>query len=528
MLTRLLTLVMLALLIAGTASAPLRATAADSALVWGGDLAANLDPHANLDVGAMYVLLNVYDNLYRYEGNPPKLRAWLAESYTASRDGRTWEFKLRPGVKFHDGSDLTADDVAWSFKRLLGMGKAPAGSFVAVLKADNVTAVDRATVRFVLEKPYAPFLAAVTGVAIVNRRQVEPRIKDGDWGFAWLASNDAGSGAYTIDLSNYIPQKQLDMRRNPKHFVAWTENPRPVEVVKSRAFAETSTRVLALMKGDLDTTDSYLPTDEVERLAKVKDVVVHKDQSMRIFLIRMNNMKPPFDNVHARRCFSHAFNYDAFIRVILKNLAERNPAPLPKNVWGYPEGIKGYEFDLVKARAECDKARGEGAKLDRELEIHILSTLAQTGQAAQLFQSDLRKIGINAKVVADTWANIVTNTAKPETSPDMWVHWVSSYFVDPDNWIGTMYDSQMHGTWKASAFYKKPKVDELLRTARATMNQAERARMYAEAARIVVDDAADIWIYNTVEIRGVRARVKNFKFCPVGSGNEVRFISLGG
>lgn len=131
-------------------------------------------------------------------------------------------------------------------------------------------------------------------------------------------------------------------------------------------------------------------------------------------------------------------------------------------------------------------------------------------------------------MVSDIWPNLTNLATKPDTTPGMWIHWVSSYFVDPDNWIGTMYDSQFHGTWKASAWYKNPKVDELLRAARANTNQAERAKLYAEAARIVVGDAPDIWVYNTVEVRDLRARVNGFTFSPVGSGAELRFMSLQG
>ncbi len=125
-----------------------------------------------------------------------------------------------------------------------------------------------------------------------------------------------------------------------------------------RPVAETSTRVLALMKGDIDATDSYLPTDQVERIEKEDGVHVARDESMRIFLIRMNNKKPPFDNINARKCFSYAFNYDGFIGTILKDFAERNPAPIPKNLWGYPQDVEGYSFDLEKAKEYCDKARG--------------------------------------------------------------------------------------------------------------------------------------------------------------------------
>jgi len=386
--------------------------------------------------------------------------------------------------------------------------------------------VDKHTVRFVLEKPYAPFLSIIPVATIANRRVVEPHVKGNDWGNAWLASNGAGSGAYILDPASYIPTKALDLKRHAGHFMGWSHNAKPIDLIRVRPVAETTTRVLALMKGEIDAGDSYLPTDQVERLSKVKDVVIHRNESMRIFIIRMNNTRPPFDNVDFRRCMSHAFNYDAFIGVILKNFAERNPAPIPKNLWGYPEGIKGYEFNLAKARAECDKAKAKGAPVDREIQLHIQTGLDQTMQAAQLFQSDVKKIGLNMKVVPNTWPNLTASTAKPDTTPDMWIHWVSAYFIDPENWIGTMYDSGLHGTWKASSWYKNPNVDELLRSARTNPNREERAKLYQQAARLVVDDAADIWVYNTVELRGMRARVMGFKFSPVGSGSELRHMFL--
>ncbi len=516
-------------ILAGTAVAlavGFSAQAAEKTLVWSGSMPKNLDPHAVYDLPMQVYMLNVYDGLYRYSGNPPVLEPWLAESYSVSDDGQAWEFTLRDGIKFHDGSAITADDVVYSFNRLLKIGKAPSGAFRPVLKAENVTAVDNRTVRFVLNKSYAPMLSAIPMVSIVNQRAIAPHVKDGDWGTAWLSSNSAGSGAYSIDPASYRPLEAVDLIRNKDHFMGWGHNPDPLNVIKMREVSETSTRVLALLKGDIHATDSYLPTDQVERVQKAKGVHVARDESMRIFLIRMNNTKPPFDNVHARKCFSYAFNYTGFIRDILKNFAERNPAPIPKNLWGYPTGIKGYIFDLEKAKAECDKARAEGAPLDREIELHIQTALDQTTQAAQLFQSDLRRIGVKVKFVANTWANLTSSAAKPETTPDMWIHWVSTYFVDPENWIGQMYDSQFHGTWKASAWYKNPAVDTLLRKARGVTNRDERAKLYSEAARIVVDDAADIWIYNTVQLRGMSDKVKGYRFSPVGSGGELRHVYL--
>ncbi len=493
-------------------------------LVWGDTLPATLDMHVVFDVPSQFVLLNAYDGLYRYQGND--LVPWLAASHTVSTDGLTWEFKLRPGVKFHDGSALTAADVVYSFHRLLALKRAPAAAFTPVLKPENVTAVDPLTVRFVLNQAYGPFLSAMPIVAIVNPRVIAPHVKGDDWGAEWMASNDAGSGAYVVNPANYQARVSLDMARFPDHFMGWGHNQRPINEVRSRPVMETSTRVLSLMRGELDSTDSYLPTDQVERVNRNARTRVAQDQSMRVFLLRMNNRKAPFDNRDVRLCFAHAFNYEGFNEIILKGLVVRNAGPNPNNLWGNPPGLEPYKYDLALARQHCDRARAAGAPLGRDIEVHVQTELEQTVQAAQMFQADLRKLGVNLKIVPNTFAGIVTATQQATTTPDMWVHWVSAYFIDPENWVGQMYDSRFHGTWKASSWYTNPEVDSLLTRARTSVVQAERQELYAAATRIVVRDSVDIWVYNTVNLRGLSRRVQGYSFSPVGSGGELRTMSL--
>ena len=495
-------------------------------LVSGDPLPPSLDPHQLYDVTMQTYMLNTYDTLYRYEGNPPVLQAWLAESNQVSADGLTWRFKLRTGVTFHDGSPLTADDVVYSFRRVLTLGKAPAGALKPILKPENVTAPDATTVQLVIDKPYAPLLSTMPIVAIVNSKLLQAHTVNDDWGSAWLASQEAGSGSYSLDAATYVPQERIDMRRFDKHFLGWSENPGAPKEVRFRPTKETSTRVLALLNHSIDETDGYLPTDQVERIEKADGTHIEKNVSMAVFLIRMNNSKPPFNNVDFRKCLSYAFNYDGFIHDILKDFAARDPTPMPINLWGYPKGIAGYKYDMAAARSACDKARAAGAPVDRELEIHVPAQLEQTTQAAQLFQSDLATLGLRTRIVTEPWAQLTGSTAKAEGSPDMWVHWVSTYFVDPENWIGQMYDSQFAGTWKASSWYRSDKVDGLLRKARETTDQAQRKQMYEDATTQIVDDAVDIWINNTMELRGVSNRVQGFRFSPVGGGTEMRWVRL--
>src|SRR5581483_12314776 len=101
-------------------------------------------------------------------------------------------------------------------------------------------------------RPYAPFLAAIPIVMIVNPRVVKPHEKDGDWGAAWLASNAAGSGAYIFDAATYRPLERADLKRNEAHFKGWADNPKAPKEVQILPTRETSTRVLALLKGSVD------------------------------------------------------------------------------------------------------------------------------------------------------------------------------------------------------------------------------------------------------------------------------------
>ena len=114
-----LLLVLVVLMLAGIPAAP---ALAQTRVVFANESPYDtLDPHAAFDVGRVAVRLNLYDGLYRWLDNPPKLEPWLAESHTVSDDGLNWEFKLRPGLKFHDGSPLTAEDVVYSFRRVLAL-----------------------------------------------------------------------------------------------------------------------------------------------------------------------------------------------------------------------------------------------------------------------------------------------------------------------------------------------------------------------------------------------------------------------
>src|SRR5262245_18068087 len=205
-----------------------------------------LDPHAAFDVGRVAVRLNLYDGLYRWLDNPPKLEPWLAESHTVSADGLTYTFKLRRGAKFHDGADVTAEDVRYSMERILA-GKKGAAALLSTMVAPGTTkAIDKSTVQFTLTKPASIFMAVVPEVHVVNAALVRKHERDSDWGAGALTGNDAGSGSYV--LTPYDPAIGFIAKRFAGHFMSW--GPKYIDDIEFRTVKEDNTRVLGMIKGD--------------------------------------------------------------------------------------------------------------------------------------------------------------------------------------------------------------------------------------------------------------------------------------
>src|SRR3989440_2520727 len=254
-----LTLILVVTLLAATPSAP---AIAQTRFVFANESPYDtMDPHAAFDVGRVAVRLNLYDGLYRWLDNPPVLHPWLAESHTVSPDGLTYTFKLRQGVKFHDAAEVTAEDVRYSTERIFAGKKGAAALLSTMVAPGSTKALDRYTVQFTLGKPAAIFLAVVPEIHVVNSALLKKHEKDGDWGAAWLVSNDAGSGSYM--LTPYEPAIGFIARRFAGHFMRW--GPRYVDEVEFPHVKEGNTRGLGMIKGDYQGTGGDLRADQRQR-----------------------------------------------------------------------------------------------------------------------------------------------------------------------------------------------------------------------------------------------------------------------
>jgi peptide/nickel transport system substrate-binding protein len=218
-----------------------------------------LDPHAVFDIGRIATRLNMYDCLVRWVDNPAKLQLWLAERIDIAPDGVTYTVAIKPGAKFHDGSAITADDVVFSMERILSMKQGAYGLFKGVIDPGKTKALDAHTVQFTLNQPFAVFKSILSELWVVNSKLLREHDKSGDIGAAWLVRNEAGSGGFR--LRRYDPAIGFQADRFPEHFAGFGNS--NITTMEFRVVLETASRALGLQKGEFNTTDGYLPQDQI-------------------------------------------------------------------------------------------------------------------------------------------------------------------------------------------------------------------------------------------------------------------------
>ena len=476
-----------------------------------------LDPHQVFDIGRIAIRLNMYDALTRWVDNPPTLEMWLVETPEITNDGKTYTFKLKPGITFHDGSPMTSEDVVYSMERILAIKKGAYGLFKDVVAPGSTKALDPRTVQFNLITPFAVFMAVLSEMWVVNSKIVKSHAKGDDWAADWLSRNEAGGGGY--QLRRFDPAIGFQAARFEKHFAGWGKN--RIDDAEFRVSMETATRVLGVIKGEFNTCDGYLPAEQMARMKASGNVKTWEAESIRTFYFIINNWKAPMNDVNMRRALSYCFDYDGFNNNILGGTVVRNAGIIPNPMWGAPQDLKGYTYDIDKAKHHLGLVKEK----IRPLQIGAMAGYPQSEQAAQMLQAGAAKAGIDIKVVTEPYTTIAPKLSDRERAHDLVPLWRSAYFADPHNWTGFLYNSSNFDAGNAS-YYKNVRVDELCTKALEITDQAQRRAMYEEVSRILVDEAAGIFINNTKYHGPFTKNVKSIRFCPIGDAQDLRWIEM--
>ncbi len=473
---------------------------------------ATMDPAKHTDETTSFIVMNLYDPLlYPVKGGPPKPH--LAESWTVSPDGLTYTFKLKKGVKFHDGTEMTADDVVFSMDRVIKMGKGFAWLWKGILPVGNTKALDANTVEFKLSKPHSPFLASMVQLFPVNKKLLMANKKDGaygefgDYGEDYLNKNDTGQGAYKIET--YKPGEQIVFRKFDGYWRGW--KPNQIDKAIFRIVPEQATSKLMLQKGELDMIEQWLDPALFEELKKSPGVVVKEDPNVQLFYLTLNAKRPPLDNVDVRRAISWAFDYETATKQIFLGAAQA-VGPVPLLMPGHNDKTPMYKRDVAKAKELAAKA---GIKAGTKLSYVYVQGLESERKIGLLLQSNLKEIGFDVEIQELPWARIVEIAAKPETAAHMIAIFHTAKYPSPDSHTFLMFHPDAWGTYMSASFYKNDQATKFMEQARAEVDVNKSLDLYKQVQPIFADEAAALFVANPLHRIAYRDWVKGYEFYGV-------------
>lgn len=458
------------------------------------DDVATLDPAIGYDWQNWSMIKSLFDGLMDYEPGTTTLRPELAESYEISPDGKTFTFKLRKGVKFHNGREMTADDVKYSLDRVTNpKTQSPgAGFFASINGYDDVaggkseslagvTVVDPSTVKIELSRPDATFLH----VMAINFSHVVPREEVEKYG-ADFGKHPVGTGAYK--MAEWTLGQRLVFERNADY---WHKGLPYIDKITFEIGQEPIVALLRLQNGEVDVPGDGIPP------AKFQEVMADPEQKARVVeggqlqtgYVTMNTQMPPFDNVKVRQAVNMAINKDRIVKLINNRAVPANQ-PLPPSMPGYDKAFTGYAFDLDKAKALLGEA---GHPDGFETELFVMNT-DPNPRIAQAIQQDLAAIGIKASIQSLAQANVIAAGGEKGGAPMIWsggMAWIAD-FPDPSNFYGPILGcgGAVQGGWNW-AWYCNKELDEKAAAADSIVDPAkaeERAKLWGEIyARIMAD-----------------------------------------
>ena len=462
--------------------------------------AETLDPHISIDNNTWRAIYYCYDRLVEYVGGTTELRPGLATSWDISDDGLTYTFYLREGVNFIDGTPFNAEAVKFNFDRLLGIGKAPSGTFEFVA---SVEVVDDYVVRFTLKAPFAPALSAfATDQGCIVSPSVMEHEVNGDWGQDWLAGHSAGTGPFYA--AEWTRGLRLVLERNDDY---WQEPAKLSEVVL-KYIPEPEDLRLLLEKGEIDIAEK-LTVDQIDALKGVPGIRVFEAPSFSCHYVYLNCQNEYLKDVRVRRAMSYAIDYQGIVEFLWKNTAVQMEGPVPI---GFAEHVSVYKYsqDLDHARALLEEA-GYGDGFTVRL-MHS-PTVPEWRPMALVIQENLAEIGITVEIESYAWATL--RAKLDEGDFDMSHGYWTPDYADADMFTWFWFFSENWGLAGNRAWYKNPVMDDLVTQERVEVDTAKRMELFRGIQWLGVSDAPYLYLLQTNYQLPMRDWVKGYIYNPM-------------
>lgn len=532
----------------------------------------SLDPVYSYDGVTQGMMLNVYDTLLKFKGSSmtqlePSLSTQVpsAENGLISKDGLTYTFPIRKGVRFHHGEELTPEDVRYSLLRFLLSDVAGGPSSlllepilgvsstrdekgkIAVSYKDAAQAVhvDGDNIVITLKRPFAPFLSILARWGYVVSK--EWAVQAGAWDGTeetWQQFNNFskessplfnamnGTGPFKLVRWN-IAGRRLQLAANETY---WAGAPK-LKNIHLMTVEEPSTVRLMLEAGDVDVAEispKFISQLKDKPGVKLYDNLPRlRTDPVIFFTLNVNMQANPdvgsgkwdgngipadfFADKNLRKAFEYAFDYDAFLKESMEGRGTRAIGPAPEGLMDYDDSFKRYHFDLEKSREYFKKAWG-GKVWDTGFKLTM--TYNTSGDMRQIASEILKRNveSLNPKFKIDlrgvTWASFLEKTANRQMP--LWTRgWVADY-ADAHNFYFPFLHS--NGRYALAQGYKNPQVDKLIESAVVQTDPAKRREMYKKAHNLMYEDAMQIYTVHPTGLWAMREGVEGFVDNPVYMG----------
>jgi peptide/nickel transport system substrate-binding protein len=452
----------------------------------------NWDPPNSVLRESIILGYNVFDHLAARDLKTGKVGPSLALSWK-NLDDTTWEVKLRPNVKFHDGTPFGAKDVKATFDRVLNPeNKLTARGNHAKIK--SVEVVDDLTVRFKTDGPYPLFVERLTAQVMQSEKVIREK------GHEWMQENPVGTGPYK--LVKWMKKQEHLLVRNDDYW-----GPKPAfKYVRIRIIPEQATQIAELVSGGVDIIKA-VPPDQMDVINKSGQARTVTSPILRTAFIQLDQAgrsgPNPMTDKRVRQAANLAVDMDGIIKHVLNGLADRTATTVNPMAFGFDSSVKPYKQDLAKAK----KLLAE-AGFPNGLEVGFMRTqpIVEPGliQTSDAIVADLAKAGIRVKARMVGESGPFTNLVR-DSKADPMFEWSWGYYsiFDAD---AIFYDT-MTCNQPYSYYCNKP-FDDLVAQGRSTLDPKKRAEIYAKAQRMIHDDAAYLFKWGLRGVWGVSNRVE--------------------
>jgi peptide/nickel transport system substrate-binding protein len=484
----------------------------------------NLEPGNITDGNSIIVQDQIYNRLMEFKPGSTELVPALATNWSVSKDGKTWTFKLRQGVKFHDGTPFDAAAVKFNVERwwdpkhpngyrnagrtyeiweqIFGGFKGDANSLL-----QQVVVVDRLTLQFVLKQPFAAFPSAIAagffGIASPTAIQTA-----GDR-YGTPGSLAVGTGPFVF--KEWRTGDRILLEKNPGY---WQSGLPKTDQLVVRFVTDPAARLAQLRAGQLDFTVELTP-DQRQEIESDPNLQAITRPSYNVGYLALNPSYKPLADVRVRQAIAYAINRPAIVQAFWGDLGLHDAHFLPPPLsWARSKTLKPYPHDPQKAKQLLAQA-GYGKGLDLELWYMPVSRpyFPTPKPIAEAFAADLSAIGIRVSLKTKDWAAFLADRRKPPGYQSFMLGWTGD-FGDPDSFL---YPHFGPGGTSDLGNWKNEKVIQLLNQGRATGNMTARGKIYAQLDEILHREVLRLPIVHSQPLLAKRKTVQGWVPSPLGS-----------